>query len=97
MVSVRRYILVIFVPAAMSSTMVIHTLGFPVMSIKLFGCFSLGIVVLVLCLLMLSDYFNGCALAISLGIADQIKIMGEHSLVLTGLLFGIYLWLLSEK
>jgi hypothetical protein len=37
---------------------------------------------------MLVDYFNGCARARSLGIAAQIKIMGEPSLVVTGLLFG---------
>jgi hypothetical protein len=37
---------------------------------------------------MLIDYFNGCARARSLGIAAQIKIMGEPSLVFTGLWFG---------
>jgi hypothetical protein len=45
--------------------------------------------ILVLVLLpMLIDYFNGCARARSLGIAAQIKIMGEPSLVFTGLWFG---------
>jgi hypothetical protein len=34
---------------------------------------------------MLIDYFNGCARARSLDIAAQIKIMGEPSLVFTGL------------
>jgi hypothetical protein len=34
---------------------------------------------------MAIDYFNGCALARSLGIAAQIKIMGEPSLVFLGL------------
>ena len=54
--------------------------------------------ILVLVLLpMLIDYFNGCARARSLGIAAQIKIMGEPSLVFTGLWFVIYLWLPSEK
>jgi hypothetical protein len=43
------------------------------------------------------DYFNGCARARSLGIAAQIKIMGEPPLVFTGLWFGIYLGLPSEK
>jgi hypothetical protein len=43
------------------------------------------------------DYFNGCARARSLDIAAQIKIMGEPSLVFTGLWFGIYLGLPSEK
>jgi hypothetical protein len=43
------------------------------------------------------DYFNGCACARSLGIAAQIKIMGEPPLVFTGLWFGIYLGLPSEK
>jgi hypothetical protein len=37
---------------------------------------------------MLIDYFNGCAHARSLGIAAQIKIMGEPSLVFTGLWFS---------
>ena len=42
-------------------------------------------VILVLVLLpMLIDYFNGCARARSLGTAAQIKIMGEPSLVFTG-------------
>jgi hypothetical protein len=36
---------------------------------------------------MLIDYFNGCARACSLGIAAQINIMGEPSLVFTGLWF----------
>jgi hypothetical protein len=43
------------------------------------------------------DYFNGCACARSLGIATQIKIMGEPLLVFTGLWFGIYLGLPLEK
>jgi hypothetical protein len=48
---------------------------------------------LVLILLpMLIDYFNGCARTRSIGIAAQIKIMGEHSLVFTGLWFG-FIWL----
>jgi hypothetical protein len=45
---------------------------------------------------MLIDYFNSCACARSLGIAAQIKIMGEPSLVFTGLLFGS-IWLPSKK
>jgi hypothetical protein len=52
---------------------------------------------LVLVLLpMMIDYFNGCARARSLGIAAQIKIMGEPSLIFTGLWFG-FIWLPSEK
>jgi hypothetical protein len=43
------------------------------------------------------DYFNGCTRARSLGIAAQIKIMEEPSLILTGLWFGIYLGLSLEK
>jgi hypothetical protein len=43
------------------------------------------------------DYFNSCARARSLGIAAQIKIMGEPPLIFTGLWFGIYLGLPSEK
>jgi hypothetical protein len=37
---------------------------------------------------MLIDYFNSCARARSLGIAAQIKIMGELSSVFIGLWFG---------
>jgi hypothetical protein len=52
---------------------------------------------LVLVLLpMLIDYFNGYACARSLGIAAQIKIMGEPLLVFTGLWFGS-IQLPSEK
>jgi hypothetical protein len=43
------------------------------------------------------DYFNRYARARSLGIAARIKIMGEPPLVFTGLWFGIYLGLPSEK
>jgi hypothetical protein len=54
--------------------------------------------ILVLVLLpMWIDYFNDCARARSLGIAAQIKIMGKPPLVFTGLWFGIYLGLPSEK
>jgi hypothetical protein len=53
---------------------------------------------LVLVLLpMVIDYFNGCARARSLGIAAQIKNMGEPSLVFSGLWFGIYLRLPPGK
>jgi hypothetical protein len=45
---------------------------------------------------MLIDYFNSCARARSLGIAAQIKIMGEPSLVFIGLWFG-FIRLPSEK
>jgi hypothetical protein len=58
-----------------------------------------GIRVLVL-LPMLYDYSNGCTRTCSLGIAAQIKIMGESSLVFAGLWFDIYatfLRLPSEK
>jgi hypothetical protein len=44
----------------------------------------------------LIDYFNGCARTRSLGIAAQIKIMGEPSLVFTGLWFS-FIRLPSEK
>jgi hypothetical protein len=43
------------------------------------------------------DYFNGCVHAHSHGIAAQIKIIEEPSLVFTGLWFDIYLGLPSEK
>jgi hypothetical protein len=45
---------------------------------------------------MLIDYFNGYTRARSLGTATQIKIMGEPSLVFTGLWFG-FIRLPSEK
>jgi hypothetical protein len=53
-----------------------------------------GILVLVF-LLMVTDYFNCCTCACSLGIAAHIKIMGESSLVFSGLWFYTYLWLPS--
>jgi hypothetical protein len=54
--------------------------------------------ILVLALLpMLIDYVNGWARARALGIAVQIKIMREASLVLIDLWFVIYLWMLLEK
>jgi hypothetical protein len=54
--------------------------------------------ILVLVLLpMWIDYFNGCMRARSLGIAAQIKIMGEPPLIFTSLWFGIYFGLPSEK
>jgi hypothetical protein len=40
---------------------------------------------------MVINYFNGCTRAPRLGIAAQIKIMGEPLLVFLGLWFGIYL------
>jgi hypothetical protein len=42
MVVARRFVLAIFVPAATSSIMVIHTLGSSAMSTRLFGYFSLA-------------------------------------------------------
>jgi hypothetical protein len=48
---------------------------------------------------MLNDYSNGCTRARSLGTAAKIKIMGEPSLVFTGLWFDdvLFMWLPSEK
>jgi hypothetical protein len=46
---------------------------------------------------MVIDYFNGCGRTRSLGIAAQIKIIGEPLLVFSGLWFGIYLRLPSGK
>jgi hypothetical protein len=45
---------------------------------------------------ILIDYFNGCTRTRSLGIAAQIKIMGEPLLVFTGLWFS-FIRLPSEK
>jgi hypothetical protein len=46
---------------------------------------------------MVIDYFNGCARACNLGIAAEIKTMGEPSLIFSGLWFCIYLQLAPEK
>jgi hypothetical protein len=49
---------------------------------------------------MLDDYSNGCARARSLDTTAKIKIMGEPSLVFTGLWFGthvLFMRLPSEK
>jgi hypothetical protein len=46
---------------------------------------------------ILIDYFNSSALARSLGIAAQIKIIGEPTLVFIGLWFGIYFGMPLEK
>jgi hypothetical protein len=49
---------------------------------------------------MLDDYSNGCVRAHSLGTTAKIKIMGEPSLVFTGLWFGthvLFMRLPSEK
>jgi hypothetical protein len=62
LVATRRVIFAIFVPAATSSTMVIHILGFPAMLTRLFGFSSQ----------YLYDCFNGYVHARSLGIAAQI-------------------------
>jgi hypothetical protein len=95
MVAARSIMLAIIFSAATSSTMAIHTLDFSAMSTKLFGYFCPDMLVLVL-LLMLIDYFNDYARARSLGIAAQIKIMGEPSLVFTCVWFG-FIQLSSEK
>jgi hypothetical protein len=44
-----------------------------------------------------TDYFNGYTRACSLGIAAQIKTLGEPLLVFSGLWFDIYLQLPPEK
>jgi hypothetical protein len=87
MVAARIIILTIFVLAATSSTMVIRALDSPTMLTVLFGYFFPGILVLVP-LPMVIDYFNGCTRAHSLGIAAQIKIMEESSLVFLGQWFS---------
>jgi hypothetical protein len=72
--------------------MVIRALGSPATST---GCSVYSFLVLVL-LPMVIDYFNGCTRAHSLGIAAQIKIMGEPSLVFLGHWFN-FIRLPSEK
>jgi hypothetical protein len=54
-----------------------------------------GILVLVV-LPIVIDYFNGCTRARSLGIASQIKIMGELLLIFSGQWFD-FIWLPYEK
>jgi hypothetical protein len=77
MVVTRMFVHAIFIPTATSSTIVICALDSPTTSTRLFGCFSLEY----WCwyLPMVIDYFNGCARVRRLGIATQIKIMGEPS------------------
>jgi hypothetical protein len=65
--------------------MVIHTPGSNDIELIVRLLFP-GILVLVL-LSMVIDYFNGYARVHGLGIAAQIKIMGEPSLVFSGLFF----------
>jgi hypothetical protein len=60
--------------------------------VRLFCSDMLGLVLLP----MLIDYFNGYARACSLGIAAQIKIMVEPSLVFTGLWFDLFGCLLKS-
>jgi hypothetical protein len=57
-------------------------------------------ILLVVLLPILDDYSNGCARARNLCTAAKIKIMGESSLVFTGLWFGTYVLFMrlpSEK
>jgi hypothetical protein len=89
MVAARRIILAIFVPTATFSTMVIHTPGSSATSTRLFGLFSMEILVLVL-LPMLVDYFNGCVCSHSLGIVAQIKNMGAPPLVFASIWYNIH-------
>jgi hypothetical protein len=58
---------------------------------------SFSKILVLLLLAMLIDYFNGYGHAHSLDTAAQIKIMGEPSLLVTGLWFSIYLFLPSRN
>jgi hypothetical protein len=82
MVGARSIILVIFSPVASSSTMVIHTLSSTMTSTRLFDYFSMPLVLELLP--MMINYFDSYTHACCLGIAVQIKIMGE----LCGLFFS---------
>jgi hypothetical protein len=91
----RRIVLEIFVPVVMSPTMVIHILGSPAASTRLFRFFSLVLVLMS----MLVNYFNDTR-PCSFGIAAQSKVMGEASLVFTCLWFDIsviFLWSPSKR
>jgi hypothetical protein len=80
MVAAGNVILAIFVPAAMSSIMMIRALGSP----ATFSWYT-GV-----------DYFNVYMCACSLGIAAQIKTIGEPSLVFSDQWFG-FIRLPSKK
>jgi hypothetical protein len=69
-------ILRIFLPAATSLTMVIHILVSLATVDHVVRLLFSDTLVLVL-LSMVTKYFNGCACACSLGIAAQIKFMGD--------------------
>jgi hypothetical protein len=97
MVAAGMFVLAVFILIATSSTMVIHTHGSPTTSIRLFDRFLFPDILVLVFLPMLIDYFNGCVRAHSLGIAAEIKIMGEPSLVYSGLWFCTYLWLPPRK
>jgi hypothetical protein len=60
--------------------MLIRALGSPTMLTRLFGYFSLVLVLLP----MVIDYFNGYVRVRSLGISAQIKIMEEPLLLFSG-------------
>jgi hypothetical protein len=75
--------------------MVIRTLDSPATSIKLFSYFALIHWCWYFCRCWLTTLIAACAC--SLGIVAQIKIVGEVLLIFTGLWFGIYLGLPSEK
>jgi hypothetical protein len=75
--------------------MVICSLGSSATSTRLFGCFFLSILVSLL-LSMMIDCFNDYVHACSLGIAVQIRTIGEPSLVFIALWFD-FLWLLLKN
>jgi hypothetical protein len=83
MVAAKSIILTIIFLDAISSTMVILCSRLSSDIDQAIQLLFPGILVLIL-LPMVIDYFNGCARTRSLGIAAQIKIMGEPLLVFLG-------------
>jgi hypothetical protein len=80
MIMLKDYNSLVFVPAAMFLTIVIHTFSPPAISKD--GRLSFPEILMLVLLPILIDYFNGCARACNFSIAAQIKIMGEPSSVL---------------
>jgi hypothetical protein len=99
MVAARRIILAIFIPAAMSSTMVIRTLGSPAASTRLFGLFSLEYWCWYSCRCWLIVLMVACV-HVALALRLKYKNMGAPLLVFAGIWYDIYaiiFWLPSEK
>jgi hypothetical protein len=99
MVAARRIILGIFIPAAMSSTMVIHILGSPAVLTRQFGLFSLEYWCWYSCRCWLLVLMAACV-HVALALRLKYKNMGAPLLVFAGIWYDIYaiiFWLPSKK